>query len=206
MPRMNEISSPTQSELAQTGLAQIETAQMSRVQLSRVQLSVVVAGYVGVFLAAAALIFARHLQYVKYATDVDASGGMWAFGDLLLGLFIAGLFLIPTLLLAFFIRKSEAASTKYAQILLGIAVTAPICIGAMSIPAIGQSSSGFLSWLGWFCMGRISASPIFLVGLICSRLLARFKRTKYLVMYGLLVELGTYALLLAAVLFPWHKT
>jgi hypothetical protein len=147
----------------------------------------------------------RHLQYVKYASEVDASGGMWAFGDLMLELFIAGLFSIPTLLLAFFIRNSETAYTKYAQVLLGIAFTAPISIGAMAIPAVGQSGTGFLGCLGWLCLGRVSASPVFLAGVVCSRLLTRFKRAKRLIIYGLLVELGTYALLLAAVLLPWPK-
>src|SRR5579884_4485465 len=115
-----------------------ETAPAS---LSRVQLGIVAAGYAAVVLLSAALLLWRHLQYVMHANDVDASGGMWAFGDLLLELFIAGLFLIPTLLLAFFIRKSERAYTTYSQALLGIALTAPVCIGGFFIPAISQSGS-----------------------------------------------------------------
>lgn len=188
---MTVISSPAQTELAQIKPAQI----------SRVQLSVVAAGYVVVLLVAVALVYARHLQYLIHRGDVDASGGMWAFGDLMLELFIAGLLLIPTLLLAFFIRNFEAAYTRYSQILLGVAVTAPMCIGTLFIPVVGQGNSFF----GWFCLGRISASPIFLLGLVFSWLLARFKRAKRLIMYGLLVELSTYALLLAAVLLPWPK-
>jgi hypothetical protein len=170
------------------------------VHVSRVQLGVVAVGYVAVLLASALLLFWRHLQYMR-ASDVDASGGMWAFGDLLLELFIAGLFLIPTLLLAFFLRKSERAYTRYSQVLLGFAITAPLCIGTLFIPAVGQSDS----FLGWFCLGRISASPVFLVGLILSRLLARFRRAKRLIMYGILAEVGTYALILGAVLLPWPK-
>lgn len=173
--------------------------------VSRVHLSVVAVGYVAVLLVSVGLVYMRHLQYIKHAPDVDASGGMWAFGDLMLELFIAGLFLIPTLLLAFFIRQSETAYTRYSRVLLGIAFTAPICIGAMAIPAIGRSGSGVLGMIGWFSLGRISASPVFLVGLVLSRLLARFKRAKRLIVYGLLVELGTYALLLAAVLVPWPR-
>jgi len=195
MSRMNAISSPEQAGHAQTIPA----------QMSRVQLSVVTGGYAAVLLSSAALVYMRHLQYVKYATDVDASGGMWAFGDLMLELFIAGLLLIPTLLLAFFIRKFEPASTRYAQVLLGIAFTTPLCIGAMAIPAIGQSGSGVLGMIGWISLGRVSASPVFIAGLIVSWLLTRFRRAKRLIMYGLIVELGTYALLLASVLIPWPK-
>ena len=179
---------------------------MSRSEIpSRMQIGFVVVGYAAVLVAAAALLYMRHLQYVKYASEVDASGGMWAFGDLLLELFIAGLFLMPTLLLAFFIRHSETAYTRYSQVLLGIAFTAPISIGAMAIPAVGQSGSGFLGWLGWFCLGRVSAAPVFLAGVVLSWIIARFRRAKRLIMYGLMVELGTYALMLAAVLLPWKR-
>jgi hypothetical protein len=181
------------------------SAQTTPGQLSRVQLGVVLTGYASVLLLSAALVFWRHLQYVMHANDVDASGGMWAFGDLLLELFIAGLFLVPTLLLAFFVRKSETAYTRYSQALLGIASTAPICIGAMAIPAIGQNGSGFLGMLGWLCLGRVSASPVFLVGLFFSRLFARSKRAKRLIKYAFLIEVGTYVLLLAGVMLPWHK-
>jgi hypothetical protein len=180
---------------------QTGAGQTTSVQMSSVQLSVVAVGYVAVLVVSAALIYARHLQYVIHSADIDASGGMWAFGDWMLELFIAGLFLIPTLLLAFFVRKSETASTRYSQALLGIAITAPVCIGVLAIPAVAQGNSFF----GWFCLGRISTSPVLLVGLVLSRLLARFKPAKRLLVYGLLVELSTYALLLAAVLLPWSK-
>jgi hypothetical protein len=184
--------------------AQTSSGQAHAANLSRMQLSVVVVGYAAVLLLSAALLFWRHLQYVMNASDVDASGGMWAFGDLLLELFIAGLFLMPTLLLAFFLRGSEAGFIRYSQALLAISLTAPICIGSFFIPAIAQSSSGPLSWLGWLSLGRVSASPVFFVGLIASRLLARFKRAKRLINYGLLIEVATFVVLLAAVALPWH--
>ena len=78
---------------AQAGPAQITPAQTTSAQMSRIQLIVVVAGYIAAVLISAALLYMRHLQYVKCANDVDASGGMWAFGDLMLE-FIAGLLLI----------------------------------------------------------------------------------------------------------------
>lgn len=184
----------------------ISPAPAAATRLSRLQLRVVLLGYVAVLLLSAALVFWRYLQYVMYASEVDASGGMWAFGDLMLELFIAGLFLIPTLLLAFFARKSETASIKYSQALVGIAVTAPISIGAFFIPAIAQADSGLLWAFGWLCEGRVSVSPVFLAGLIASRLLVRFKRAKRLIVYGLLIEVGTYAVLLATVILPWHRT
>jgi hypothetical protein len=120
-------------------------------------------------------------------------------------LFIAGLFLVPTLLLAFFIRNSEPAFTRYSQAFLVFSLTAPISIGAMAIPAIGQSGSGVLGMIGWLSLGRVSASPVVVAGLICSLLLARFKRATRLIVYAVLIEVGTLVLMVASVAFPWHK-
>ena len=64
----------------------------------RVQLGAVAAGYAMVFLVGAALVFERHIQYVNNPADAASYGAMYAFGDLILGLFIGGLFLVPTLL------------------------------------------------------------------------------------------------------------
>jgi len=66
-----------------------------------------------------------------------------------------------------------------------------------NIPAVNQGNS----FLGWFCMDRLFASPIFIAGLAVSRLLARFGRAKRLTSYALLVELGTIALLVTLFLF-----
>ena len=63
-------------------------------------LGVVAAGYAVVVFIAAMLLLGRHIQYVTHPADAMSSGGMSAFGDLLLGLFIGGLFLIPTFFLS----------------------------------------------------------------------------------------------------------
>ncbi len=163
----------------------------------RTQLRAVAAAYGIVLLAAAALLLARHIQYVTHPDDANSYGAMFAFGDLLLGLFIGGLFLIPTLFLVLVIRKSESAYTRYCQILLGLSLTAPISLGILLIPAVSQGNS----FLGWFCMDRLFASPIVIVALVASRVLARFDRAKRLVLFALLVELGTIALMVALFLF-----
>src|SRR5947208_15915083 len=92
----------------------------------RTPLGAVAAGYVIVVLIAAALLLARHVQYVTHPADANTYGAMFAFGDLLLGLFIGGLFLIPTFFLVLVIRKSETAYTRYSQTLLGLSLPAPI--------------------------------------------------------------------------------
>ena len=153
----------------------------------RTPLGAVAAGYAVVVFIAAVLLLGRHIQYVTHAADANSYGAMFAFGDLLLGLFIGGLFLIPTFFLILVIRKSETAYTRYAQTLLGLSLTAPISLGILLIPAVGQGNS----FLGWFCMDRLFASPIVIAGLVFSRLLTRFSRAKRLILYALFVELGT---------------
>lgn len=106
---------------------------------------------------------------------------MYAAGDWMLELFIVGMFLIPTFFLGLVIRKSETAYTRYSQALLGVSLTAPVSLGVLLIPAVNQGNT----FLGWFCMDRLFASPVVVVGLAVSRLLARFNRAKRLASYGL---------------------
>ena len=162
----------------------------------RVQLGVVAAGYMAVILVAAVLLYMRHMQYVNHPADAVAAGGMYAGGDLILGVFIAGLFLMPTIVLVLVIRKSETAYTRYSQILLGLSLTAPISLVSF-IPAVNQ----VFSFLGEFCIYRLCASPLIIVGMVGSRLFARFDRAKRLTLYALLVEVGTIVLLVVLFLF-----
>ena len=64
-------------------------------------------------------------------------------------------------------------------------------MGVSLIPAVNEGNS----FLGWYCMGRLLASPIMIAGLALSRLLAQFTRAKRLTSYALLVEVGTIVLL-----------
>ena len=54
------------------------------------------------------------------------------------------------------IRKSEHLYDGYSRILLGLSLTAPICLGVLSIPAVNQGTMV----LGWICMDRLLGSPI----------------------------------------------
>lgn len=163
----------------------------------RTPLGAVGAGYAIVVFIAAVLLLGRYIQYVTHPADANTYGAMFAFGDMLLGLFIGGLFLIPTFFLVLVIRKSENAYNRYSQTLLGLSLTAPISLGVLLIPAVNQSNS----FLGWFCMDRLFATPIVIVALTVSRLLARFDRAKRLIVYASLIELGTIALMVALFVF-----
>jgi hypothetical protein len=165
----------------------------------RVQLRLVAAGYAAVLAITVGLIIMRYLQYVRHPDDVAAYGGMWAGGDMMLELFICFLLMVPTLFLVFVIRKSETASETYAKVLFGISVTAPVSAALIAIPAIGQSNM----ILGWFCLFRVLGSPVVLIWLIVSRLLARFDRQKRWTSYALLVETLTLVVIGGLMVFPW---
>ncbi len=160
---------------------------------SRLLLWLVAVIYAGVVLLSAVLIYIRYLAYVNHPDDVMASSGMWAGGDLILEFFIAGMLLVPTLLLVLVIRKFERAYTKYSQTLLAISLTAPISVGLFLIPAVNQSNS----MLGYACMYRLFAAPMVVVGLAMSRIFARFRRAKRFSSYALLVEAGTFGAMVA---------
>lgn len=154
--------------------------------LSRTQTRLIVAGYSAVAVASAGLLFMRYLQYALHPQDADKYGTMWAFGDWILGVFIAGLFLLPTVFLAWTLAKSEAAYTTYAKVVLGISLTAPLSTALLSIPAV---NNGWL--LGGPCLYRLLAFPAVVMLEGFSYALARFPRPKKLTLFALLIEIGT---------------
>jgi len=160
------------------------------------------AGYFGVALIGTGLVFMRYMQYKLHPDDANNYGAMWGFGDWLLGLFIAGMFLIPTFVLLLVIARSEAASILYSKIVLGFSLTLPLSVGLMFIPAVAQG------WvIGGPCMYRVLCSPVVLAGLGLSRIMVRYSRAKKLTSYALLVEFGTLVLIVGSLSGPalWHR-
>jgi hypothetical protein len=62
----------------------------------RLQLVIVAAAYAAGAFVAAILLYSRHMQYLDNPAEATAASGMYAGGDLLLELFIGGMFFIPT--------------------------------------------------------------------------------------------------------------
>jgi len=169
----------------------------------RAQLGWVAAGYAAVLAASTFLVVARYLQYLRHPEDANQYSGMWAGGDMIVGVFIFCLFLVPTLFLVLVMRKSEPLYTSYTKVLLVLSLTAPVSIGLLAIPVVRESDS----LLGFVCMWRLFASPFVLVGMVGSRLLARFPRAMRFSLYAALIEaatLGTMILLLGAAA-SWHR-
>jgi hypothetical protein len=149
----------------------------------RVQLWLIAVAYAGAFVVAAGLLYERIAWERDHAAEVVASGGMSAAGDMLLWIFIICLFAVPTIFLIWVMARFKSLYTAYSRCLLGLSLTAPVCLG--------------LIWFGekhvWqnaiaFCLFRLLFSPFILAGIGFSRLVARFDRAKRLSSYALLIE------------------
>lgn len=156
--------------------------------LRRAGMGLVGVGYAGVFVLAAVLVTMRYLA--EQRDPATFNGGMAAGGDWFLELFLVALLLIPTFFLALLIRNSEAAYTKFAQILLGFALSLPASMAIMAINAVGQGNT----WLGAICLYRIFGFPMTLIGLAGCCVLAKFKRPRRLILYSAIIELASFIL------------
>jgi hypothetical protein len=145
------------------------------------QLGLVALAYAAVLVFAAILLFGRHLQELRY--PADASGGMWAAGDAFLYIFIAGLFMVPTVFLIWITARYEAFYTAYSKFLLGFSLSAPVCLGVLYL---GENHVG--ESLINLCFCRLISMPFILGGMGISRLVARFDRAKRFASYALLIE------------------
>jgi hypothetical protein len=166
----------------------------------RLQIRSIASGYAAVLVVAATLLYGRHLQELKY--PAEASGGMWAAGDALLYIFIACLFMVPTVFLIWVTARFEAFYTPYSKFLLGLSLSAPACL---SVLFLGENHAG--QSLITLCLYRLIWSPYMLVAMGMSRLATRFDRAKRLLSYSLFIEGLTLAIAVALVIHAWggHK-
>lgn len=156
----------------------------------RAQLWLIALAYAAVFVIAATLLYERHLQELKY--PAEASGGMWAAGDLLLDIFIACLFMVPTAFLIWVTARFEAFYTPYSKFLLGLSLSAPVCLSVLYLGGkhVGESLINL-------CLYRLIGSPFILAGISISRLVARFDRAKRFASYAVLIEVLTLGIAIA---------
>jgi hypothetical protein len=159
-------------------------------------MGLVVLAYAAVLVVAATLLYVRHLQELKY--PAEASGGMWAGGDLLLYIFIACLFMVPTVFLILVTARFEAFYTAYSKFLLGLSLSAPVCLGVLFL---GENHVG--QTLINLCLYRLIWVPFILMGMGISRLAARFDRAKRFVSYALLTEGLTLVIAVALLIHAW---
>lgn len=150
-------------------------------------------GYAAVSAFTAILLYGRHLQELQ--NPAEASGGMWAAGDAFLYIFVACLFMVPTALLIWITSKFEAFYTAYSKFLLGLSLSAPVCLSVLYLGGNHVEES-----LMNLCMYRLMWLPFILVGMGISRLVARFDRAKRFASYALLIEGLTLVITVALVI------
>lgn len=146
----------------------------------RLQCYLIAFGYAAVLFASAILYYQRHLAELQ--NPVDSAGGMWAFGDLMLDVFVFGMFLVPTFFLLRLMSQADSLYATYSKILLAISLTAPL---AVLLLVIFKSNSQPLQDT---CFDRLFRSPAVLVILILSRIFGRHHRLKRLITYALGIE------------------
>lgn len=163
---------------------------------SRWQLGIISCVYASLLVYAAALIYQRHLLYVNHPEDVNAAGGMYAFGDEMLILYLYALFMIPTFFLVRLIAQNEAAFRICAKVILGIGLSAPACVAVLYLArAIGVDR------LGDLCLWRLLRSPFVMVPMAFSRVLGRRHHEKRLISYALLIEVATFVVVMLLIVF-----
>ena len=165
----------------------------------RTKLGWVLAAYGLALAVSVCLVVWRYFEYRWHAEDANLYSGMWAGGDMVLGFFIFGLFLVPTFFLVLVIRDSEPLYTLYARVLFGLGLSAPLSLGLIAIPEVNQGQS----LLGWVFFWRILGSPFVFLVLTGSRLLARFSPAKRLCSYAVLIE-GLTLVTMVVFLFERH--
>jgi len=123
---------------------------------------------------------------------------MWAAGDAFLYIFIACLFMVPTFFLIWITAKFEVFYTAYSKFLLGLSLSAPVCL---SVFYLGENHVG--QTLLNICLFRLLWLPFILLGIGMSRIVARFDRAKRFTSYAFLIEGLTLVVAVALVIHSW---
>lgn len=166
--------------------------------MSRVyKLGVVLGGY------AAALLVAWAAYYVLARRSQDASGGMQAFGDLLLLIGLFGVFaLVPTAVGLYLLRPFEKFWTVFSIASLALAATGPV---AALMMGRFQKSSGAVSALGFFGLLRVLGAPLLGLGFLICAVIAPAKYSRWVLLAAAAIEfgVGVYAFFCLLVLRHW---
>ena len=158
----------------------------------RLQLGLIGVAYASVLFLGTCWFFLRNLQAMR--DPLASSGGMWAFGDEILIIFLYLLCLVPTFFLLRLMRTNEAVYSNYAKIVLAVSLTAPLCLAAL-VFHVGEK----ITFLRDFYALRFFRSPMLFVVMVMSRLFARERLAKRLLNYALLPEALTMAAAIAIV-------
>ena len=139
--------------------------------------------YAAVVVVAVCLLLGRYWMELQHRADVSAAGGMYAAGDLFLILFVACLFLVPTVFLIWYLARFEVLYTTYSRCLLAFSLTSPICLAFLYF-----GNSRVPDTLRLLFLVRLLCSPLILVCLAVSWFVSRFGPAKKPALFALLIE------------------
>src|SRR5262245_811652 len=159
------------------------------------KLALVGLGYAAVLAFAANELHERYVYEMEHRAEVIAESGMFAGGDMIEDIFIAFLFMIPTLFLVRIGAKFEAPYTTYSKTLFIVALSAPFCL--VLLFANKYLPGNFTT----LCFERLLWSPFILALIGMSRRMARFDRAKRLISYALLSEGATLCVCIALIVY-----
>jgi hypothetical protein len=149
---------------------------------SRVQWWLIAIGYAAVIAFGATASYRRYLWELE--NPVEAMGGMAAGGDLIMGIFLALLLMIPTFFVVRLIAKAETSCNKYARFLVGLSLSAPVCMAVVFF-----SLNHVPDVIGYACIWRVFLSPLVLCGMGVSWWMVRtFRDARRWTAYSLLIE------------------
>ena len=164
-----------------------------------VGLTVVVLGYVAALVAACVAVYIRVLE-TQNDPAVQASAGMYAFGDFLLFVAVFGaMSLVPTALLLYFLRPYKAFWSVLSLAGLALAVIGPV---AAAIIQHSQAKS-LITELFW--CGQVTGSPLLTLGFLTCTVMAPNARSRWTLLAAALIEaaVSAYAFLCLFVLGHW---
>jgi len=143
----------------------------------RIQLELIGAGYAAVLLFGVFEFFQRYLYTLR--EPIDSAGGMAAFGDAMLTVFVALLFLVPTFFLLRWMAQADGIYAVYSKILLAVSLTAPLSMGLLALFHRSETVQNV-------CVTRFLWAPFLLLVMAMRRSLG-----KRLITWALLIEAGT---------------
>ena len=167
-----------------------------------VKIGLVVAGYVGAFMAATAVV-AIHVAVTSQ--DRQGSDGMYAFGDSLFFLAAFGLASIPaTGAGLFFLRPYPAFWRRFSTAALIIAATAQ---AALIIHLVAQSADAHSAFYAWsaFAILRIIVAPLFALGFLLATIFAPNRSARIALLVATLLEAVAVGVVVFRMLV-WHLT
>jgi hypothetical protein len=149
--------------------------------------AIVLGGYVASLLAAYAAVHVRNATLD--VSPADASGGMYAFGDMLLFLGVFGVCsLVPTVLALWFLRGVPRLWTILSAIAIALAAGAVISACILPLTARTASPPAAVAAISFVALLLMFAAPILAAAFLLSAVVAPTRRTRLMLAGAAAVE------------------